>query len=189
MEIATRWIQKQYLETHSRGVDCLTIWAFLGFFQNIPKMPILCGYFHHLGCVSKYFFCIHIEAISIGYVVVYSIFSVGAVFKEKFASQNCLNYDFSKMLKFPKMLGYFSIFLGHNVYNFFLILSVPWQFLTRRKMSHAILIKNECVRSSRVQAIWWHSPSRDSRPGEFQPYGGHCHDLKMSELCILWILP
>ena len=49
-------------------------------------------------------------AFSVGYVVVYSIFSVGAVFKEKFASQNCLNYDFSKMLKFSKMLWYFSIF-------------------------------------------------------------------------------
>ena len=57
-------------------------------------------------------------AFSVGYVVVYSIFSVGAVFKEKFASQNCLNYDFSKMLKFSKMLWYFSIFLGHLVYNF-----------------------------------------------------------------------
>ena len=26
------------------GVNCLTIWAFLGFFQNIPKTPVLCGY-------------------------------------------------------------------------------------------------------------------------------------------------
>ena len=109
-------------------------------------------------------------AFSVGYVVVYSIFSVGAVFMEKFAIQNCLFFEFSKMFKIPIKLGFFSIFFWHNVYNFFLILSVPWQFLTRRKKSHAISIKNECVRSSRVQAIWWHSPSRDVRPGEFQPY-------------------
>ena len=73
---------------HSGGVNCLTIWAFLGFFQNIPKTPILFGYLHPLGCVSKYCFCFHLVAISIGYVVVYSIFSVGTFLEEKFAKQN-----------------------------------------------------------------------------------------------------
>ena len=55
---------------------------------------------------------------SVAVVMVYFVFSEGAVFMEKFALQNCLYCDFSKMLKFPKMLGYFSIFLGHHVYNF-----------------------------------------------------------------------
>ena len=79
---------KKNSEMHSGGVNCLTIWAFLGFFQNIPKTPILCGYLHPLGCVSKYCFCFHLVAISIGYVVVYSIFPVGTFLEEKFAKQN-----------------------------------------------------------------------------------------------------
>ena len=73
---------------HSGGVNCLTILAFLVFFQNIAKTPILCGYLHPLGCVSKYCFCFHLVAISIGYVVVYSIFPVGTFLEEKFAKQN-----------------------------------------------------------------------------------------------------
>ena len=44
-------------------------------------------------------------AFLVGYIVVYPIFSVGAVFIEKFALQNCLFCEFSKILKFPKMLG------------------------------------------------------------------------------------
>ena len=61
---------------------------FRDFLQNIAKTPILCDYLHPLGCVSKYCFCFHLVAISIGYVVVYSIFSVGASLEEKFAKQN-----------------------------------------------------------------------------------------------------
>ena len=53
---------------------------------------------------------------------------------------------------------------------YFLISSVQWQFLTRRKKNHAILIYTERVRSPRVQTFWWHSSNRDVRPGEFQPY-------------------
>ena len=88
MENATRKKQKENLETHFRGVNCLTIWAFLGFFQNIPKTPILCGYLHLLGWTSKYCFCFHLVATSISYVVVYSIFSVGAFLEEKYVKQN-----------------------------------------------------------------------------------------------------
>ena len=29
---------------------------------------------------------------------------------------------------------------------------------------------NKRVRSPRVRMFWWHSPNRDIRPGEFQPY-------------------
>ena len=88
MENAMGQKHKENSEMHSGGVNCLTIWAFLGFFQNISKTPILCGYLHPLGCVSKYCFCFHLVAISIGYVVVYSIFSVGTFLEEKFAKQN-----------------------------------------------------------------------------------------------------
>ena len=94
MENATRQKQKEHSETHSGDVHCLTIWAFFGFFQNIPKTPILCGYLHPLGPVSKYCFCFHLEAISISYVVVYSIFSVGAFLEEKFVKQKGLFEEF-----------------------------------------------------------------------------------------------
>ena len=61
-------------------------------------------------------------------------------------------------------------FFGTPSYWYFLISSVQWQFLTRRKKPHAISINTERVRSPRVQTFWWHSSNRDSRPGEFQPY-------------------
>ena len=108
---------------------------------------------------------------SVAFIAMYFVFSVDAVFMEKFGSQNCQFFEFSKMFKnYHKVWLFFYFFWTQCMYCFF-ILSVQWQFLTRRKKSHAISIKNECVRSSRVQAIWWHSPSRDVRPGEFQPYG------------------
>ena len=94
MENATRKKQKEILETHSGDVNCITIWAFLGFFQNIQKTPILCGYFHPLGCVSKYCFCVHLVVNSIGYVAVYSLFSAGACLEEKFVKQNGLFEEF-----------------------------------------------------------------------------------------------
>ena len=47
---------------------------------------------------------------SIAFVPMYFVFFVDADFMEKFASQNCLFYEFSKMLKFPIMLGYSFIF-------------------------------------------------------------------------------
>ena len=61
-------------------------------------------------------------------------------------------------------------FFGTPSYWYFLISSVQWQFLTRRKKPHAISINTERVRSPRVQTFWWHSSNRDVRPGEFQPY-------------------
>ena len=57
-------------------------------------MPILCGNLHPLGCVSKYFFCFDLVAISIGYVVVYSIFSLGTFLEENFVKQNGLFEEF-----------------------------------------------------------------------------------------------
>ena len=61
-------------------------------------------------------------------------------------------------------------FFGTPSYWYFLISSFPWQFLTRRKKTHAISIKNDRVRRPRVQTFWWHSSNRDSRPDTFQPY-------------------
>ena len=81
-------------EMHPGGVNYITIWAFLGFFQNIPKTPILCGYLHPLRWVSKYCFCLYLVAIFIGYVVVYSIFSLVTFLEEKFVKRNGLSEEF-----------------------------------------------------------------------------------------------
>ena len=80
--------------------------AFLGIFQNIPKLPILCGYLHPLECVSKYCFCFHLVAISIGYVVVHSIFSVGAFLEEKRVKQNSY---FEEILYSNVLIAYYGI--------------------------------------------------------------------------------
>ena len=68
-------------------------------------------------------------------------------------------------------------FFGTPSYWYFVISSVQWQFLTRRKKPHAISINTERVRSPRVQTFWWHLSNGDVCPGEFQPYvyeGFHC---------------
>ena len=59
-----------------------------GIFGKNPKNAHIVRQSTPPECVSKYCFCIHLVAISIGYVVVYSIFSVGASLEEKFAKQN-----------------------------------------------------------------------------------------------------
>ena len=51
-------------------------------------------------------------AFSVGYVVVYLIFSVGAVFKEKFASQNCLKLRFFKNAEIFQNVVKFFYFFG-----------------------------------------------------------------------------
>ena len=66
----------------------------MGVFGIFSKYPILCGYLHPLGCVSKYCFCVHLVVNSIGYVVVYSLFSAGACLEEKFVKQNGLFEEF-----------------------------------------------------------------------------------------------
>ena len=82
-------------------------------------------------------------------------------------------------------------FFGTPSYWYFLISSVQWQFLTRRKKPHAILINTERMRSPRVQTFWWHLSNRDSRPGEFQPYA-RSQIFNQKSLCcychILWLL-
>ena len=42
-----------------------------------------------LGCIYDFFLGVHLLAFSVGYVVAYPIFSVGAMIMEKFALQIC----------------------------------------------------------------------------------------------------
>ena len=98
----------------------------------------------------------------------------------KFCNDPCIHWGDIQLLVTMNILYYilsFRHFLT-KIFDFiwtpsnwyFLISSVQWQFLTRRKKNHAILIYTERVRSPRVQTFWWHSSNRDVRPGEFQPY-------------------
>ena len=63
--------------------------------KKVPKTLILWDKPCPLGCVSKFSFCLYLVVFFVGYIMVYSTFSVGAVFKEKFASQNCLFWQIS----------------------------------------------------------------------------------------------
>jgi len=72
-----------------------------------------------------------------------------------------LNYS----LFFTENLDFFDIFL-----LIFLMSFSPWQFLTRCKKKHIILINTECMRGPRVQTLLGHLFNRDSRTGKFQPY-------------------
>ena len=101
--------------------------------------------------------------------------------KFKFSLQ--IGQDFCRrpMLGSPGHISYYTLnysqfspenfdFFGTPSYWYFLISSVQWQFLTRRKKPHAISINTERVRSPRVQTFWWHSSNWDVRTGDFQPY-------------------
>ena len=52
-----------------------------------------------LGCGYDFFLGVYLIAFSVGYVVAYSIFSVGAILVEKFAKQYCLFLEFSKKIE------------------------------------------------------------------------------------------
>ena len=68
---------------------------FLNFLKK-GKMTILSGELHPLGLVQEYFLGVYYIAFSVGCVVVYFVFSVGAVFMEKFGRQYCLFSEFFK---------------------------------------------------------------------------------------------
>ena len=85
MEIATRWKQKQYLETHPKGCKYPHKMGVFGIFWKNPKNAHIVRQFTPPECIYK---CFYPVAFSIGYIVVYSIFSLGAVLEEKFAKQN-----------------------------------------------------------------------------------------------------
>ena len=73
--------------------------AVLGIFSKYPKNARIVRQFSPPECVSEFSFCLYHVAFFIGYIVVYSIFVLGAVLEDKFAKQN----------------GYFEEFLYSNV--------------------------------------------------------------------------
>ena len=87
-------IETKKSETHSGGVNCLKIWPFQGFFTKYRKNAHFVRQFIPLKMRLQILFCFHPVAISIGYVVVYSIFSVSAFLEEKFVKQNGLFKEF-----------------------------------------------------------------------------------------------
>ena len=74
-------------------------------FQKILKTPILWGKLHPLECVLKICFGFYLVAFFVGYVVVYSNFSVGFVFVEQFAKQNCHFSEFLQRIVWGHVLG------------------------------------------------------------------------------------
>ena len=77
-------------------VEVLSSWRYLRnkiasfeIFQKIPKTPTLWGKLRALKCIPEISISFYLVAFFVGYVVVYSDFSVGAVFVEQFAKQNC----------------------------------------------------------------------------------------------------
>ena len=56
--------------------------------SKTQKTLILYGKNQPLGCVYDFFLGVHHLAFSVGYVVAYPIFSVGAMITEKFVKQN-----------------------------------------------------------------------------------------------------
>ena len=73
-------------------------WGFWNF-QKIKNTAILYGKIKPLGWVYDFFPGVYLLAFSVGFVVAYSIFSVGAILVEKFAKQNCRILEFSKNQK------------------------------------------------------------------------------------------
>ena len=71
-----------------RGVNSRTKWAFLGYIEKIPKNANIVKQFTPPECISESSLCFYLLAFSIGYIVVYSIFFLGAVLEEKFVKQN-----------------------------------------------------------------------------------------------------
>ena len=60
---------------------------------------------HPLKCISEISISFYLVAISVGYVVAYFNFSVGAVFVEQLAKQNCLFSEFLMKLIRENSLG------------------------------------------------------------------------------------
>ena len=62
--------------------------GFLGIFLKNTKNTHIVRQLRPPEWVSEFSFCFYVVAFSIGYIVVYSIFFLGAVLEEKFAKQN-----------------------------------------------------------------------------------------------------
>ena len=97
--LATSWYTSFFLEVLSLWRNLQNKIAYFEIFQKITKTPTLWCKLHPLEGISEISLSFYLVAFSVGYVVVYFNFSVGAVFVEQLAKQNCL---FSKFL--PKII-------------------------------------------------------------------------------------
>ena len=98
-----------------RGVNSRTKWAFLGYIEKIPKNANIVKQFTPSECISESSLYFYLVAFSIGYIVVYSIFSLGAVLEEKFAKQNG---RFEEFLYSNVLVNYYGIqwLLGEKIF-------------------------------------------------------------------------
>ena len=93
---------RKYSQTHPMGRNSsykIGIFPFFGILLKKRKMAILYRKLHPLGWVQEYFLGVCYVAFSVGYVVVYFVFSVGAVFMEKFGKQYGLFSEFFKEIQ------------------------------------------------------------------------------------------
>ena len=88
MEIATRSKQKKYLETHPKGCKLPhRMGIFWDILKKSQKRPF-CEAIYASRLQFQIFLMFLSVIFSIGYIVVYSIFFLGAFVAEKFAKQN-----------------------------------------------------------------------------------------------------
>ena len=101
--LATSWYTSFFLEVLSLWRNLRNKIAYFEIFQKITKTPTLWCKLHPLECISEISFSFYLVAFSVGYVMVYFNFSVGAVFVEQFTKQNCLfSYFLPKICPHPK---------------------------------------------------------------------------------------
>ena len=81
-----------------RGVNSCTKWAFLGYIEKIPKNANIVKQFTPPVCISESSLCFYLVAFSIGYIVVYCIFFLGAVLEEKFADKLAVLKNFCTVM-------------------------------------------------------------------------------------------
>ena len=87
--MATSWYTSFFVEVLSSWRYLRNKIASFEIFQKIPKTPTLWGKLRPLECILEISISFYLVAFFSGCVVVYSDFSVGAVFVEQFAKQNC----------------------------------------------------------------------------------------------------
>ena len=103
--LATSWYTSFFLELLSLWRNLRNKNAYFEIFQKITITPTLWCKLHPLKCISEISISFYLVAISVGYVVAYFNFSVGAVFVEQLAKQNCLFSEFLTKLIRENSLG------------------------------------------------------------------------------------